>query len=252
MQALGTADPVALHQPHLVGPAMLQRVEAGEQLLGGVGNAEEPLRQLAALDQRARAPAAPVDHLLIGEHGVVDRVPIDFALAPIGEAALQEVEEDALLLAIIGGIAGGDLARPVKRQAQQLQLLAHRRDVLVGPDAGMRVALDGGVLGRQAEGVPAHGMQDVEALHALEARDHVAHDIIAPMADMDAPGRVGEHLEHVIFGARVVIAGAVDTPFVPDLLPAGLGLAGIVALGAHRFVSGRMSYWRASSRHLVP
>src|SRR3989304_5758330 len=40
---------------------------------GIVRNLEEPLRQLALLDLGPRAPAAPIDHLLIGEHGVIDR-----------------------------------------------------------------------------------------------------------------------------------------------------------------------------------
>ncbi len=75
VEALGTADPVALHEADLVRPAV-QRVQAVEQLLRQRGDAEEPLGELAALDQRAGAPAAPVDHLLIGEHGVVDRVPV--------------------------------------------------------------------------------------------------------------------------------------------------------------------------------
>ena len=44
------------------------------------GDLEEPLVELALLDQRARAPAAAVDHLLVGEHGLVDRVPVDRAL----------------------------------------------------------------------------------------------------------------------------------------------------------------------------
>ena len=50
---------------------------AVEQLVGEVGDAEEPLGQLAPLDRRARAPALAVDHLLVGEHGLVDRVPVD-------------------------------------------------------------------------------------------------------------------------------------------------------------------------------
>jgi hypothetical protein len=69
----------------------------------------------------------------------------------------------------------------------------------------MDLVLLGGVLGRQAEGVPAHRVQHVEALGALVARDHVAHRIVADMAHMDAPRRIGEHLEHVVFRARIVV-----------------------------------------------
>ena len=46
-----------------------------------VGDLEEPLRQLALLDHGAGAPAAAVDHLLVGQHRLVDRVPVDLRLA---------------------------------------------------------------------------------------------------------------------------------------------------------------------------
>jgi hypothetical protein len=55
---------------------LVERAEAVEQLLGEVGDLQEPLVELAPLDQRAGAPAAAVDHLLVGEHGHVDRVPV--------------------------------------------------------------------------------------------------------------------------------------------------------------------------------
>jgi hypothetical protein len=46
-------------------------------------------------------------------------------------------------------------------------------DVVVGPLLGIDPPLDGGVLRRQAEGIPADGIQDVEAAHAHEASDRV-------------------------------------------------------------------------------
>ena len=96
--------------------------EPVEQLLGEIGDLEEPLAELAPLDQRARAPAAAVDHLLVGEHGHVDRVPIDLALLAIDQARLVKVEEQRLLVAVISGLAGGELAAPVEREAEPLQL----------------------------------------------------------------------------------------------------------------------------------
>ena len=79
-QAFRAADPVLLHQPHFVRPA-LERVERLEQIFRIVADLEEPLRQLALLDLGAGAPAAAVDHLLVGEHGHVDRVPVHLATA---------------------------------------------------------------------------------------------------------------------------------------------------------------------------
>ena len=167
-QAFGAADPVGLHQAHLLRP-LVERLQRLQQLVGVVGDLEEPLRQLALLDQRARAPAAAVDHLLVGEHGMVDRIPVDLRRLAVGEALLQHVEEQLLLVPVVVGRAGGELARPVERQAHRLELPAHGVDVLVGPLRRMHLALHGGVLGRHAEGVPAHRVQHVEALGALVA-----------------------------------------------------------------------------------
>src|SRR6185436_12431302 len=49
------------------------------------------------------------------------------------------------------------------------------------------------------------------------------------------PRRIGEHLQHVIFRPRVIVPRLEDAALVPDLLPAGLGLAGVVAVGFRRF-----------------
>ena len=58
--------------------------------------------------------------------------------------------------------------------------------LLIGPDARMSVVLDGGVFGGQAEGIPAHGMEDVEAAHALYAGDDVADGVIAHVPHVHA------------------------------------------------------------------
>ena len=80
----------------------------------------------------------------------------------------------------------------------------------------MDAAPHGGTLGRQAERVPAHRVEHVEALRALEPGHHVAKRIVAHMAHMDAPRRIGEHLEHVVFGPRAVDLGAEDLALLPD------------------------------------
>ena len=78
--------------------------------------------QLALLDGRPRAPAEPVDDLLIGEDGLVDRVPIDLGVLAVDEAGREKIDEQALLLLVIIGIAGGELALPIERQTHRLKL----------------------------------------------------------------------------------------------------------------------------------
>ncbi len=230
--AFRPADPVALHHLDLLGPA-IERVEAGQQVFREQADAEEPLRQFALLDERAGAPAAAVDHLLVGEHGVVDGIPVHLGLLAVDKALGEEVEEQALLMLVIAGVAGRDLARPVERQAHGLQLRPHRCDVLISPGRGVAGIVARGVLRRHAEGVPPHRMQHVEALGPLVARHHVAHRVVAHMAHVDAAAGIGKHLQHVIFGAGAAIAGAKNPALVPDFLPLGLGLAGVVAFGGH-------------------
>ena len=50
-QTLRFANPVFLHQPHLVGP-LVKRPKANKQFFGKVGNFQKPLAQLAALNGR--------------------------------------------------------------------------------------------------------------------------------------------------------------------------------------------------------
>ena len=185
------------------------------------------------LDRSAGAPAAAVDHLLVGEHGLIDGIPIDRRLLPRDETGCQEVQEKRLLMLVIARIAGCEFARPVERQAHRFELRAHRVDVGVSPCRRMRGALHRGGFRRQAEGVPAHRMQHVETAGALVARYHVAHRVIADVAHMDAAGGVRKHLQRVVFRTRVRLRRLEGVAVAPDLLPCRLGFAEIVTFGPH-------------------
>ena len=68
-----------------------------------------------------------------------------------------------------------------------LELPLHVGDVLERPGLRVRAVLDCGVLGRQAERVPAERMQDVEPAHPLHARNDVADHVVADVADVRVP-----------------------------------------------------------------
>ena len=231
-QAFRAPDPVALHEAHFVGPA-IEPVERAQQFLGIVGDLEEPLRQFALLDDRAGPPAAPVHHLLVGEHGMVDRVPVHLGFLARDQSRPEEIQEQLLLMLVVSGIAGRDLARPVERQTHGFELRAHRVDVGIGPARRMRLVLHRSVFGGHAESVPAHRMQHVVAPRAPEPRHYVAHRVIADMAHVNAAGGVGKHFEHVIFRPRIEIARLEHRAIRPDGLPFPLGFADVVALGPH-------------------
>ena len=94
--------------------------------------------------------------------------------------------------------------------------------------------LDGGVLRRQAEGVPAHRVQHVETAHALEPREEIADGVDADVAHVNAARGVREHLEAVELRAARVFDGAELFALVPDTLPLRFDLAERIAIGRHR------------------
>ena len=70
LRAFGAADPVALHGEDALRPAAFELRHIVQQLVGVVGDPEEPLFQRALLHGGVFvAPAAALHHLLIGQHG---------------------------------------------------------------------------------------------------------------------------------------------------------------------------------------
>ncbi len=109
LEAFRAADPVALHGLHRIRPAV-KVLQLVEQFLGVVGDLQEPLRNLALLDQRTGTPSATLDDLLVGQHGLVDGVPVDQAHLPVDQALLEQPGEHQLLPAVIVRAAGCELA----------------------------------------------------------------------------------------------------------------------------------------------
>jgi hypothetical protein len=83
-------------------------------------------------------------------------------------------------------IAGGEFARPIQRQAHHLELSRMARCFRKSSRAGYALVARR-IFRRQAERVPAHGMQHIVPLGAAEAGDDIAHGVVAHMPHMDAP-----------------------------------------------------------------
>ncbi len=93
----------------------------------------------------------------------------------------------------------------------------------------MNAVLDGRIFSRQTERIPAHRMQHVESAQPLVARHCVANRVVAHVAHVQSAGRIGKHFEHVVLLARgVAIHGVKRALLVPNLLPFGFDLLGIV------------------------
>ena len=217
-RAFALADPVALHFLDALGP--VEAVEVRQQPLGVRGDLEHPLAHRAAL--HAEALRAPFLDLFVRQHGAEVGAPVHGQLALIGQPALEELQENPLRPAHVVFVRRRDLAVPVVGKAQHLELAAERRDVLVGDLARMVAGLDGVLLRRQAERVVAHRVQDVEALHPLEARLDVRGRVALRMPHVQARAAgIRKHVQHVELGlGRIdVVRGAERLVLLPVLLP---------------------------------
>ena len=173
----GATNPVALHGLDHLRPAF-QIVDVVEQLFGIVGDLDEPLGDLFLLHRGVTAPAAVVDHLLVGQHCHVVRAPVDGGGLLVDQTLLVELGEEPLLPAVVVRLAGGQLSVPVITQTQHLELVLHVFDVFVGPGGRCRAVLDGGVFRRQTEGIPADGLQHILAIEPLITGDHITYGVV--------------------------------------------------------------------------
>ena len=180
-QALAAADPVALHGFYALRPA-LEQAQILQQLISIISNLEEPLAQILLHNLMVAAPAFAVDNLLVSQYCVTGVAPVNSRLLLHCQTTFVEQLEEPLRPFIIILLAGCNLAIPVVGQAQSLQLTSHVRDVFHSPFFRRNVVLDCSIFCRHTEGVPAHRMQHVEALHRAEAGDNVTNGIVTYMA----------------------------------------------------------------------
>ena len=233
--AFRAPNPVALHGRDLIRPA-LQFVQIRQQLLGIGGDLHEPLGNVLAFDLGITAPAAAVDHLLIGQYGDIVRAPVHRRGFLVHQPLLIQTQEQPLLPAIIVGIAGGQFPIPVIGQPQTFELTAHVVDVVAGPGRRGDLVFHRRIFRRQAEGVPAHGLQHVLALHALIAADHVADGVVAHVAHVQAAAGIGEHGQAVEFLLLRIFHRLEGLLFFPVCLGLLFNIVGLVT-GFHQLGS---------------
>ena len=219
------ADPVALHAQHVVRPG-LELLHVVQQPLRVVGDLEEPLGQVAAHDLGAAALAAALHDLLVGQHRQVVRAPVDRRGVAVGQAALEHLDEQPLVPAVVLRVRGVQQGAPVEADAQPAEPLLLHRDVVVRPALGAQATLDRRVLGRQAEGVPADAVEHVEALEPLVAGHGVADRVDLGVAHVQVAGGIREHADdEAVVAARLdrrrpgKPAGLIHAAVVPDLDP---------------------------------
>ena len=153
--AFRTANPVTLHGFDLLRP-LFQRIQVVQQLFRIIGDFDKPLRDLFALNFGVAAPAAAIDHLLVRQHRLIVRAPVDGRGLFIDQTFLIQFSEEPLFPAIILWLAGRQFTTPVIAKAQQFKLVFHVGDVVVCPGGRCGVIFNRSAFRRQAESIPAN------------------------------------------------------------------------------------------------
>ena len=125
-------------------------------------------------------------------------------------------------------MTGGNFSVPVIGKTKFFQLFSHFADVFPGPFARFHTVFDGSVFSRKSEGVPAHRMEHVKALHFLETSQYVADGIVSHMTHMELAGRIREHLQNVILFFIRIFCYLEHVAFCPFGLPFFLDFAEII------------------------
>jgi len=174
-----------------------------------------------------------LDHLCVGQHGLAVGTPVDRRRLVLDESGLVESLEQPLVPPIVVRLTGGDFARPVVAKAHLLEFLAHAPDTRLRPGLGIGLSLERGVLGGEAERVPAHRVEHVVALHSAIASVGVRDRVVSDVTHVERARRVGKHAEDV---GRIVgvLVKRVDVVALPDVLPELLYLRVIVVARHYR------------------
>ena len=198
LHALGAANPVPLHGLDRIGPAR-HVIKLRQQFIGIGCDFHEPLRDLAPFDKRIGTPATTVDNLFVRQHGLVHRIPVHDRILAVHEPLLEHPRKQPLLPAVVLRATGGNLAAPVIGVAHALELRPHVINILVGPLCGRDPALDSGIFGRHAKGIPAHRLQNMLTLHTLVAGNNVADRKYPNVPHVQLAAGVRKHRQAVKF-----------------------------------------------------
>ena len=238
-RSVAASDPVALH--FLEGVAPVDLLQAAQEALGVGGDAQHPLAHRPARDRETAHFAPALDDLFVGQDGAQFLAPPDGGLGYVSQAlavamlaervrragafgrageglnrlgfagggiepGIVELEKNPLRPFKIAGGGGVDLAAPIVAETEGFNLPLENGDVGLRRFARMLAGADGVLLGGQAEGVPAHGVEDVATAGALVTGEDVGGGVALRMADVQpGAGRVGEHVEYVELAGQALL-----------------------------------------------
>ena len=160
-----------------------------EQLIGICGYAQIP-HILGALNDLAVAYIALAAlRILIREDALAGRAIINKGFIAENKSRIEHLAKNPLRPLIITLVGGIHRSRPVERKAYALELLNKMMNILIGHRARVHIVLYRVVLGRQAECIKADRKQNIIALHAALAADHLKSRICLDMSDVHSRAR---------------------------------------------------------------
>lgn len=192
------ANPASLRSFNGFRP-LLQLVKTTEELICIVPNIEEPLLEHALFDFGSAAPrSAFLVDLFVGQHSLVNWVPIDLSLCSVSQTSFVELSEDLLGVLVVLWSVSSQFAVPVKPKAHLFQLLLHVLDVGFCPIFRASLASQGSVFRRQSERVPPHRVEHIKPFKFVEPSQGVADGVHSHMANVQVATGVRELTEHVL------------------------------------------------------
>ncbi len=232
------SNPVRLHLLDLLRPVQL--IQVIKQPLRIRCNLQHPLTEVLLRDLGAAAFAFAIHDLFIGKTGLAGRTPVNREFLLIGKPFLEHLHENPLGPLIEFRVSGIHLPVPVIQSRNLINLLLDILHILSRGNRRMHAHLDGIVLSRKSECIPAHRVDDIVSLLQLIPAPYIRNHISSPMPHMKpVPGRVREHIQTIVFLTFFPILTDldVDRVLLPVLTPFLLNCLMVVRYLRHDILS---------------
>ncbi len=228
LRPFGAADPVPLRG--LCGLRPVDVIEILEQPRRVVADAEEPLLKQTLLDRRPASLAMAADYLLVGQHGLILRAPVDRSLLLVGEPLLEELKKEPLCPLVVVGLGGRERIAPIDHESCPFELSPEVGDVAGNEIHRMLPDLEGVVLRMNPEGVVPERLEHVVSHEPLESSMNVVPRERKKIPDVESfGGRIGEHHQCVVRPLGALQVRVVGPTLLPDALPLPLDCLWVVS-----------------------
>ncbi len=231
--AFAAAYPVLLHKLDGFGP--VDGLEVVDQAVGIGRDLKKPLREVFLFNERVASPAFAVLYFLVCKNSLARRAPVGRSERPVCQAFLIKELEYPLSPLVILGRAGVDLARPIVAYSDQVHLPFISIDILRHGLFRVAVLLYGFIFCGQAECIPTHRMEHIEAFHPFIAAGDIGGNIVSAVTYRKARAAgIRKEIEAVELRLIRRIFSFEEVGLLPALLPFLLYIREIILSVGHQ------------------